>query len=167
MVSVILVAVLLTVVLVVGAVISVSMHRKNQASARLDADRREAVVVAEQFALRMDDFAAPSATAYDKRIEQLLTTKGKASFAQVKTVIAEVYKAAQPSKGGAAPTGKIVYAGVSQADDDTATVLVAHDSAIPASTKALHFRWTVELQKINGRWLVDGLPPEVSGGAGQ
>ncbi len=150
------------------------LHSRSDASTGTsqDSDRSAAVAAAEQFALRMDDFQAPTADQYQSRIEAMLTTKGKADFAQVKSVIGQVFTATQPTaqqvaKGAKAPTGRIVYAGVSDIDSDSATVLVAHDAGVNGSSKALHFRWTVTLKKIGSAWLVDGLPPEVSGSQSQ
>ena len=131
-----------------------------------------AVVAAEQFALRMDDFQAASATAYTDAIKDMMTTKGKADFAQIQQVIGQVFTAARPTgkaakKGAKAPTGKIIYVGVSDIDADSATVLVAHDTSVTNSTKQLHFRWTVDLKKVDDKWLVDDVPPEVTGGSAQ
>jgi hypothetical protein len=116
----------------------------------------------------MDNFAAPSVAAYESGIEQLMTTKGKTDFAQYKQVVAPVYNALQPTKkqqqqGVKAPTGSIALAGVSDISSDAATVLVAHDSGVTGTAKQLHFRWTIALRKVDGRWLVDDLPPEVVG----
>jgi hypothetical protein len=161
-------ALVLALVLVASVVIAVLMDRKVRAHDRLDADRRDALTAAEQFALRMDDFAAPSVAAYESGIEQLMTTKGKTDFAQYKQVVAPVYNALQPKakqakSGVKAPTGSIALAGVSDISSDAATVLVAHDSQITGTGKALHFRWTISLRKVDGSWLVDDLPPEVVG----
>lgn len=159
---------LLLAVAVVAAIIG--FHDRSAArSFDQDARNRAAAVgVAQQFALRMDDFAAPSATAYVAGIEKLMTTKGKADLAQVKSVMTQVFAAAQPrTKGQQAPQGHLVFSGVSDIDADSATVLVAHDTTVTGSSKQLHFRWTVALKNIGGKWLVDGLPPEVSGGTSQ
>ena len=169
------VAVLL-VVEVLGVVASLvwGFHSRSDASETTvsDSNRSAAVAAAEQFALRMDDFQAESAATYESRIEEMLTTKGKADFAQVKSVIGQVFTATQPTakqaaKGTKAPTGHIVYSGVSDIDSDSATVLVAHDAGVNGSSQSLHFRWTVTLKKIGTKWLVDGLPPEVSGSQAQ
>ena len=162
----------LTIVTVIAAVLAVSAYRDVRSVDRQDGDRTAALLAAEQFALRMDDFRAPSAAAYESAIERLLTTKGKADFAQVKSVVAQVFAATQPTqadkaKGVLPPNGKIVYAGVSDIDADSATVLVAHDTSVSGAAQALHFRWTVELKKIGAAWLVDGLPPEVVGSQSQ
>lgn len=158
----------LIVVIVVGLVIGIRDYRADKSTDRADRQRSAATAAAEQFALRMDNFAAPSATIYENRVEAMLTTKGKADLSQVKTVMTQVFTAAQPKdKTTKAPTGKIVYTGISDIDADSATVLVAHDTTVTGSTKQLHFRWTVNLKKIGNTWLVDGLPPEVTGGSSQ
>jgi hypothetical protein len=158
----------LVAVIVVSLVLGIHDYRGVQSNDRADKSSGQAVDAAKEFALRMDNFAAPSAATYESQIEGMLTTKGKADLDQVKSVMAQVYAAAQPAKSGQkAPSGHIVYAGVSDIDSDSATVLVAHDTSVTGSTKQLHFRWTVTLKKIGGTWLVDGLPPEVTGGTSQ
>ena len=149
-------------------------HSRSDASTDTsqDSNRSAAVAAAEQFALRMDDFQAASATAYTDAIKDMMTTKGKADFAQIQQVIGQVFTAARPTgkaakKGAKAPTGKIIYVGVSDIDADSATVLVAHDTSVTNSTKQLHFRWTVDLKKVDDKWLVDDVPPEVTGGSAQ
>lgn len=162
----------LAIVIVLAAILAVSAYRSVRSTDRQDSARTAALLAAEQFALRMDDFRAPNAAAYESAIEKLLTTKGKADFGQVKSVIGQVFAATQPSQQDAAkgvlpPNGKIVYAGISDIDADSATVLVAHDTSVSGAGQALHFRWTVELKKIGSAWLVDGLPPEVVGSQSQ
>lgn len=167
-----LVAAFLVVIIVVAGAFAISAARHVRSVDRQNSDRAEALLSAEQFALRMDDFAAPDAGQYQSKIEEMLTTKGKADFAQVKSVIGQVYTLTQPTKaaaakGAVAPTGKIIYAGISDIDADSATILLAHDTSVSGSTKALHFRWTVAVKKIGSTWLVDGLPPEIAGSASQ
>jgi len=165
-------AAVLAVVFVVATILAIAGYRDAHSADQQDSDRAAAVTAAEQFALRMDDFRAASAADYTAAIEKLLTTKGKADFAQVQSVIGQVFAATQPTqadkaKGVLAPNGKIVYAGVSDIDADSATVLVAHDTAVSGAAKSLNFRWTVALKKIGKTWLVDGLPPEVVGSQSQ
>lgn len=165
-------ALVLVIVLAISVYVAITSFRDVRAHDRAETDRRAATVAAEEFALRMDNFQATNAAAYTDDVEKMMTTKGKADFAQVEQVISQVFAAAQPTgkaakEGQQAPTGKIVYVGISDIDDDSATVLVAHDTSVTNSTKQLHFRWTVELKKVDGKWLVDGLPPEVTGGSGQ
>jgi len=172
MIGAVIMAVVLAVLLAILVVLDVRWHKQVADADHLDASRRAAVVAAEEFALRMDNFQATSAAAYTDDVEKMMTTKGKADFAQVEQVISQVFTAAQPTakaakKGQQAPKGKVVYVGISDIDDDSATVLVAHDTSVTNSAKQLHFRWTVQLKKVDGKWLVDGLPPEVTGGSSQ
>jgi hypothetical protein len=121
-----------------------------------DAERHQVVAVAEQFCLRMDAVDASDVDGYKKRVSELLTTKQKAKFesqfAQFKNL------GLDPKLKG---KGTILASGLSDIDQDSATVLVAHDSAVTDSTGTTqrHYRWTVALRKVHGDWLVDDFTP--------
>ena len=121
-----------------------------------DSERHQVVAVAEQFCLRMDAVDASDVEGYQKRVSQLLTTKQKAKFesqfAQFKSL------GLDPKLKG---TGTILASGLSDIDQDSATVLVAHDSSVTDSTGTTerHYRWTVALRKVHGDWLVDDFTP--------
>lgn len=121
-----------------------------------DSARHQVVAIAEQFCLRMDAVDASDVDGYKKRVSELLTTKQKAKFesqfAQFKSL------GLDPKLKG---TGTILASGLSDIDQDSATVLVAHDSTVKASTGTTerHYRWTVALRKVHGDWLVDDFTP--------
>jgi Mce-associated membrane protein len=121
-----------------------------------DSERHAAVAVAEQFCLRMDAVDASDLEGYKKRVSELLTTKQKAKFtsefAQFQNLGMD-----KDLKG----TGTVLSSGVADLDQDSATVLVAHDSSVKASTGTTerHYRWTVSLRKVHGDWLVDDFTP--------
>lgn len=121
-----------------------------------DSVRHEVVAVAEQFCLRMDAVDASDVDGYKKRVSELLTTKQKAKFA---SEFAQFQKLGldKQLKG----TGTILASGLGDIDQDSATVLVAHDSTVKASTGTTerHYRWTVALRKVHGDWLVDDFTP--------
>jgi len=121
-----------------------------------DSDKHKAVAVAEQFCLRMDGVDGSDLAGYKKRVSELLTTKQKAKFT---SEFANFEKLATDKtiKG----TGTVLASGLSDIDSDSATVLVAHDSSVKASsgTTERHYRWTVALRKVQGRWLVDDFTP--------
>jgi hypothetical protein len=121
-----------------------------------DQDRRQATATAEQFALRMDDISGSDFDAYVKRINQLLTTKAKAKNNKTFDVIRKSYTAAKVQG-----TGKVLISGVADLDSDSATVLVAHDASVKTTQGNLqhHYRWTVDLVKVHGKWLVDNFNP--------
>ncbi len=157
---------MLVVVLVVAVAIAVVMYLRVRSADQLDQNRHEAVAVAEQFALRMDTMGGKQDVQhYIKGVEALQTAKAQSQFQQQLPLVKRVYETTQHAAGsGQGSTGKIVFAGATDADSDSATVLVAHDSTVPGTGKALHFRWTVSMAKVNGHWKVDELPSQMTGG---
>lgn len=156
----------LCVLLIAGIVVAALMYSKVHAANALDANRRDALSAAEQFALRMDAFDGTNLDSYIKSIEPMLTTKEKAEFTSQFSQFKKVYQQAQAAqtKAGKKTTtgtgsGKIQLAGVADVDSDSATVLVAHDSSIPGTSDAVHSRWTVSMEKVGGHWLVDSFVP--------
>lgn len=117
-----------------------------------DDERAQAKAVAEQFCLRMDQINGDDPDGYVKKVSALLTTKRRTQFQ-------EEWKQFQQlgQQKGVKGTGTILASGIGDIDDDSASVLVAHDSTVtaPQGTTQRHFRWTVELRRIGGRWLVD------------
>jgi hypothetical protein len=121
-----------------------------------DAARHTVVAVAEQFCLRMDGVDGSDTDGYVKRVSELLTTKQKAKFTSEFEQFQKL--GIQPGLKG---TGTILASGLTDMDADSATVLVAHDSAVKDSgaTTQRHYRWTVNLRKVSGTWLVDDFTP--------
>lgn len=156
-------AALTSLVLVAAVVVATVMFLKVRKADAADRDRADAVAAAEQFALRMDDFEGANLTAYVDSITPLLTTKEKTVFTQQFGAFKQVFEAAQKAAKASGKTkggqGKIQLAGVADADADSATVLVAHDSTLAGQSQALHFRWTVSMRKVGGTWLVDDFVP--------
>ena len=59
-------------------------------------------------------------------------------------------------------TGKVVMSGIASYDNDSATVLVVHDGSVKSKlgqSQVRHQRWSVDLVKVNGRWLIDDFSP--------
>lgn len=121
-----------------------------------DAERHEVVAVAEQFCLRMDGVDGSDVDGYKKRVSELLTTKQKEKFTQEFTEF-EKLGIDEKLKG----TGTVLASGISEMDGDSARVLVAHDSTVEGTsdTTQRHYRWTVDLRKVQGDWLVDDFTP--------
>jgi len=121
-----------------------------------DADKHRAIAVAEQFSLRMDGVDGSDLEGYKKRVSALLTTKQKAKFTS-EFADFEKLTTDKSIKGD----GTVLASGISDMDSDSATVLVAHDSSVKASsgTTQRHYRWTIALRKVNGTWLVDDFTP--------
>lgn len=121
-----------------------------------EADRHKAVAVAEQFALRMDDVSGADPEGYAKKVGELLTTKQKAKFDKEFTDFQKL-GISKDLEG----SGTILASGLTEMDDDSATVLVAHDGNVKDAegTTQRHYRWTVTLRKVDGEWLVDDFTP--------
>jgi len=121
-----------------------------------DTERHKVVAVAEQFCLRVDAFDGDNPDAYQKSVTEMLTTKYKKAFDTEFAAIQQL--GVQKGQSG---KGTIVASGVGSLDADSATVLVVHDNTITstAGTTERHSRWTVQLDKVDGRWLVDDFTP--------
>lgn len=151
-----LVAGALALVLVAAVVIAVVYTFKRQHAVSMSSsDRRtEAAVVAtaDQFVMRMDNFDGAKFGAYIKRVDAMLTAKGKA---QNQHVLAPLRKAYAQLK--LTSSGHVVLSGISASGAGTATVLVMHDQTIHSTqgTVTHLYRWSIALDKVSGRWLVD------------
>ena len=121
-----------------------------------DQDRGRVTAAAQQFALRMDNVDGAKFDDYLKSINQLLTTKAQAKNKEVFDTLRQSYAAAKVQG-----TGKVLISGIADLDDDSATVLVAHDASVKTAQGNLehHYRWNVELVKVDGTWLVDNFDP--------
>ncbi len=147
----------LAVVLVAGVVLAVVFTVKVRHSDDEQRQRAEAVNAASQFALRMDTFDGKDMDSYSKKVQQLLTTKYKSEFDKQFQPFKQVYSQAQ-----AVGTGKVVMSGVASYDADSATVLVVHDGSVKSKlgqSQVRHQRWTVDLVKVDGKWLIDDFSP--------
>ena len=146
----------LSVVLVLAAVAAVWFGLKTKSSDDREQERASASSVASQFALRMDNVDGTNFDKYIKGINELLTTKAKTKNTEVFSAMKQSYEAAKV-KG----TGKVLLTGVGDADEDSATVLVVHDAAVSTTRGDIehHYRWSVNVAKVDGRWLVDDFSP--------
>ena len=146
----------LAVLLVAGTATAVFFWTKARAADERRQDRAAAAAVASQFALRMDNFEGSDIDGYVKGVNELLTTKSKGQFNKEFEAFKQVYE-----QGKATGTGKVLLTGVGTADDDSATVLVVHDASVKSTigNQERHHRWSVDLVKVKGEWLVDDFTP--------
>jgi Mce-associated membrane protein len=146
----------LVVVLVLAVVAAVVFAVKTRSDDDAQKQRAAASNVAAQFALRMDDADGSAFDAYIKKINQLLTTKAKTKNSQTFSAMKQSYETAKV-KG----TGKVLLTGVGDSDADSASVLVVHDATVTTTQGDIehHYRWSVNVVKVNGHWLVDDFSP--------
>jgi len=120
--------------------------------------------VSEQFALRMDSLSSKDVPGYIDNVAEVLTTRCRADFEKSESALTgSIGTVAFETQGFIRSTG------VTTLDDDSATVMVVHDSQKTAeSGQSLlsAYRWTISLRKVNGTWLVDKfLDPDRGGEA--
>jgi Mce-associated membrane protein len=151
-----LVCIVLAVLLVLAVAAAFFFAAKANADDDAQKDRAAASNVASQFALRMDSVDGTDFDKYIKGVNGLLTTKAKAKNSKVFDVLKQSYETAKV-KG----TGKVLLTGVGDSDEDSATVLVVHDASVTTTQGKIdhHYRWTVNVVKVNGSWLVDDFNP--------
>jgi Mce-associated membrane protein len=146
----------LAVVLVLAAGAALFFGLKAKDSDEQQQERASASSVASQFALRMDNVDGTNFDKYIKGINELLTTKAKTKNQKTFESIKQSYEAAKV-KG----TGKVLLTAVGDSDDDSATVLVVHDASVKTTQGNIdhHYRWSVDVVKVNGEWRVDDFNP--------
>lgn len=147
---------LLALVLVVAVVVAALSWRTVAEHSAEEDDRADATRVAEQFAVRANNFAPDDVAGYQKSVTSLLTTKFAADYSDVMDEYgAEITRTKMTS------TGQVTIAGVQSIDPDSATVLVVADATVRSSygTRVRHFRWQVALVKVGGTWRVDDFNP--------
>lgn len=155
-----LVSAALALLLVVSTVFAVLMWRQHHDDVATDTDRRDAVNVAEQFTLRLDTFDYKDLDGYSKRVSGLLTDKMRTDFNGSFKGFDAAFKAIQISS-----KGTVLSAGVEDIDQDSATVLVIHDVNVKSKgcVQPPYKRMSVDLRKVQGKWLVDDFKEGVPG----
>lgn len=131
--------------------------RPDVQAARADTDdRAEAARAAERFAVQVNNFEAADVDSLKQSLTPLLTTKFNTDFEKtVDGLLAQIDEADLTSKG------EVIRSAVADADADSATVLVVADATADSvfGPRVRHFRWSVDLVEVDGRWLVDDFTP--------
>jgi Mce-associated membrane protein len=125
-------------------------------STQESARRAEVQRVASAFAVNVNTYSSADIDSYAQRVRPLLTDQFAPSFDQaIRGIVAQVKATKLRSRGD------VLVTGVSNIDQDSATVLVVSDADVTSSvgSRARHFRWQVDLVRQNGTWLVNGFQP--------
>lgn len=165
-------------VLIVGSLATVgglalSRHGNPFSSAdKTQRTRDEVMAQARQFMLRVNTYdpsmlQGTTMPKYRAQVEAVMTAKFKADFEQNVP-----YAEATVAQAGVARTTKVYGVGVSDIEDTRATALVAgeftttypdkKDSTKRVPTDPQPYRVEVTLDRIGGKWLVDGFQPVTS-----
>lgn len=148
-------AVLVPLLVAAVVVAGLGVQRMGEAEAAVDA-RREVVGVAERFVVRFNTYEPGSVDGYTTEMESMLTTSAKTAFGnQVEDIARLIQETDLQSEG------EVLASAVAHVDQDDATVLVVADARTTstAGPTQRHFRWEVDLQRVDGRWLVDDFSP--------
>ena len=140
--------------LAVAAIVWFASRTGSDSDARRE--RAAASNVASQFALRMDKVDGTAFDGYIKGVNQLLTTKARTKNTEVFDAMKQSYETAKV-KG----SGRVLLTAVGDSDGDSATVLVVHDASVTTTQGNIdhHYRWSVNVVKVDGNWLVDDFSP--------
>jgi len=161
------------VVLCVALLVWMSAGGRSSASGGLDLprEREQAMSLADQFVKRLGTYSpdmlddSGQMPAYREQVREVITPKFAADFDK------EVATAEQlVAQGGITRSAEVFATAVSSVDDDSARVLVAGaftdsytqgtgNKARTVDQEPLPFRFTVDLVRIEGEWLVDDFTP--------
>lgn len=122
----------------------------------VEQDRREAVRAAERFTVAVNNFDVADIDSLQQNLEPLLTTKFRTEFDEtVEGLLAQVEEAKLSSEG------EVIRTAVASADADSASILVVADANATSvfGDRVRHFRWTVDLVRVDDAWLVDDFAP--------
>jgi hypothetical protein len=152
-------AVLALVVLVAAVLVAyelVSVRPRYLDARAEDQARTDVVRSAERFVVEANNFDASDLPTLKQRISPMLTTKFRTDFEKtIDDILAQIEQAKLVSKG------EVLRSAVASVDSDSAEVLVIADATAQSSfgSRARHFRWSVDLVKVDGDWLVDNFSP--------
>lgn len=150
----------LVLLLVVATTFAILMWHQHRQDATTDDDRSAAVNVAEQFTLRLDTYDYKHLDTYSEQVAGMLTEKSRAEFEGSFTGFESAFKTIQISS-----KGTVLSIGVQDIDEDSATVLVIHDVNVTSKgcVQPPYKRMSVDLRKVEGKWLVDDFKEGVPG----
>ena len=151
-----LIAAVLAVVLLAAAVVAgFLVYNRGQVEAELE-ERADAARAAEEFVVRFNTYDAGTVEGYIDALSPMLTTSARAEFEKAiqdtTTLIRETELRSE---------GELLASGVASVDQDDATVLVAVDADADSIAGPIqrHFRWEIDLARVDGDWLVDDFDP--------
>lgn len=128
------------------------LRPQHQRIDELAADRSEAISVAQSFMVQWNSFDAAGLDDYRERVSALMSTKFRTEFETQFGDVARVVESTEMTS-----SGTVLKTGLASLDDDSAQVLVIADAAVETTSDARqrHFRWAIDLVKVDGSWVVD------------
>jgi Mce-associated membrane protein len=127
-------------------------------------DRSAVIAATQRFVNAANTYTPQTFEAMTKQVGPMLSTKLRTSFDASNQDLVGVI-----SQTGLSSKGNVLKTGVASLDDDSAVVLVVADAETTskAQDSIRHFRWQVDLVKVDGDWLIDDftavVDPEMAG----
>ena len=121
-------------------------------------DRADVVAAAQRFVTLANTYTPETFEEMTDEVGDLLSTKLRTSFDAANEGLVSVVQQTKLTS-----TGTVKKTGVADLDDDSAVVLVVADADTTSTLRdsQRHFRWQVDLVKVQGEWLVDDFVPVV------
>jgi Mce-associated membrane protein len=126
------------------------------------AERQAVITRASDFAVTFNTYSSDKKPDYQRRVKPLMTSSYYKDFVKITNVMFQVVKDKKQSSGDV----KVLSVAVDSIDQDSASAIVAVDSAVHQSGSqqavARRFRWQISMRKVHGKWLVnqfDGVQP--------
>ena len=152
-------AALCVLVLVGAIVLAVVLKNKSDDISATEQDEVAVRAAAQRFTETWNTFQADDAQGYVDSVAPLLSTKFRAQFTDAATdVVTGIQQQKLTSKGAVLEDkDEIPLVGVASMDSDSAEVLVVSDAQRTSSGQQVlrHWRWKIDLVKVDGKWLVD------------
>jgi Mce-associated membrane protein len=154
------IALSVVVVLLAGACVALAVTVSSNVRDRdaLRDAREAAVAAARQEIVNLDSISYSTVDADMKRVLAGATGTFKTQFSRAQADLKSAFIAKK-----SVSTGTVLFAGIVRGDMNSATVLVAADRTVKDSSTTqgavAHDRWSVDLEKHGGRWLVATLEP--------
>jgi Mce-associated membrane protein len=148
---------LVTVLALAATVVQLVVVRPETQAAEQDARDRAAVVrAAEHFTVQVNNFSASDVDTLERDMAPLITTKFNESFQKTTDDLLR-----QVAQLDLTSEGEVIRSAVASIDSDSAEALVVADARATSDlgTRVRHFRWSVDLVKVDGTWLVDNFTP--------
>jgi Mce-associated membrane protein len=115
-------------------------------------DRSAVIAATQRFVTAANTYTPATFEDMTKHVRTMLSTKLRTSFDASNQDLGGVIH-----QTGLSSKGSVLKTGVASLDEDSAVVLVVADAdtTSKAQNSIRHFRWEVDLVKVDGDWLID------------
>jgi len=115
-------------------------------------DRKEVVALTQRWATLTNTYSPETFDAWEEQVSALLSTRFRAEFEEETAALRPTIEQIKLTS-----KGTVLKTGVASLDDDSAVVLVVADADTTSTVRPAqrHFRWQVDLVKVDDEWRGD------------